>query len=231
MLLQIVINVTNYEGAVILLLITGIAAILFAVFMVLDFIKNKKIYHLLWALAFIILFVAGVWLVVADDYTLLLEPLVSALAVLLPGGIAAGLYFAVFEEKTKLYGCIYTIFVIVMVVLVFIAKDAGSEGASATVMVAHIPSSLSIILLPIYTTFKTKDTDWKALLMTIGGLVVSLAGVLLAILASTEFTDLALLELIFTLLPWVLLLTAVLFAFGMLLTEKWSFAIPGIKKE
>ena len=118
-----------------------------------------------------------------------------------------------------------------MVVLVFIAKDAGSEGASATVMVAHIPSSLSIILLPIYTTFKTKDTDWKAVLMTIGGLVVSLAGVLLAILASTEFTDLALLELIFSLLPWVLLLTAVFFAFGMLLPEKWSFAIPGIKKE
>ena len=223
-------SVSYYDGAAILLIITGIAALLFAVFMILDFLKNKKIYHLLWAVSFLILFVAGVWLVIADDYTLLLEPLVSALAVLLPGGIAAGLYFAVFEDKTKIYGFIYLIFSVVMVVLVFIAKDAGSSGASATVMVAHIPSSLSIILLPIYTTFKTKDTDWKALLVTIGGLVVSLAGVLLAIYTSADTPDLALLELIFMLLPWVLLLTAVFFAFGMLLPDKWGFSIPRIKE-
>jgi len=160
--------VSTYPGAVILLLITGIAAILFGLFMLLDFLKNKNIYHLLWALAFIVLFVAGVVLIFTNDYSLLLSPLVSALAVLIPGGIAAGLYFAVFEEK-KLYGYIYLVFVLIMIILVGTAKALASPGASATVMVAHIPSSLSIILLPLYTTFKTKKTDWKALLMSIGG--------------------------------------------------------------
>jgi hypothetical protein len=42
---------------------------------------------------------------------------------------------------------------------------------------------------------------------------------------------LALLTLILTLLPILLLLSAIFFAFGMLLPEKWSFAIPGIKKK
>ena len=219
-------DVSGYPGAIILLWITGIAAILFALFMLLDFLKNKKIYHLLWALAFIVLFVAGVVLVFTNDYSLLLSPLVSALAALIPGGIAAGLYFIVFEEKTKLYGYIFLLFVIVMVILIGITKAVNSPGASATVMVAHIPSSLSIILLPIYTTFKTKDTDWKALLVSIGGLIMSLAGLLLA-LFTVGAADIVL---ILTLLPIVLLLTAIFFAFGMLLPEKWGFTIPGIKK-
>jgi len=222
-------TVSTYPGAVILLLITGIAAILFGLLMLLDFLKNKKIYHLLWALAFIVLFIAGVVLIFTNDYSLLLSPLVAALAVLIPGGIAAGLYYAVFEEK-KLVGHIFLIFVLVMIILVGIAKASASPGASATVMVAHIPSSLSIILLPLYTTFKTKKTDWKALLMSIGGLVVSLAGVLLA-LFTINSTDIPLLILILTVLPIVLLITAVFFAFGMLLPEIWSFGFPSLKKK
>ncbi len=228
MIMQFV--VSEYPGAVILLLITGIAAILFGLFMVLDFLKNKKIHHLLWALSFIVLFIACIILVLTNDYSLLLSPVVAALAALIPGGIAAGLFFVIFEEKTKLYGYIYTLFVLVMVVLIGIAKAVASPGASATVMIAHIPSGLSIILLPIYTTYKTKDTDWKALLMSIGGIVVSIAGLLLALFRIGP-GDITLLTLILTLLPIILLLTAIFFAFGMLLPEKWAFGIPGIKKE
>ncbi|GAG26470.1 unnamed protein product, partial [marine sediment metagenome] len=211
MIMQFV--VTEYAGAVILLLLTGVAAILFALFMVLDFVKNKKIHHLLWALSFIVLFVAGIVLVLTNDYSLLLSPPVAALAALIPGGIAAGLFFVVFEEKTKLYGYIYLVFTLVMVVLIGITKVVGSPGASATVMLAHIPSSLSIILLPIYTTYKTKDTDWKALLVSIGGIVVSIAGLLLALFTIGA----ASIVLILTLLPYVLLLTAIFLALGMLL--------------
>jgi len=220
-------DVSGYAGAVILLLITGIAAIVFGLFMLLDFLKNKKIHHLLWAVAFIVLFVAGIVLVLSNDYSLLLSPLVAALAALIPGGIAAGLIFVVFEEKTKMYGYIYLAFVLVMVILIGITKAVDSPGASATVMVAHIPSSLLIILLPIYTTYKTKETDWKALLLSIGGIIVSTAGMLLAlfVLEVVEIT------LILTLLPIVLLLTAVFLVLGMLLPEKWSFAIPGINKK
>ncbi|MFW9823089.1 MAG: hypothetical protein ACFFE4_09150 [Candidatus Thorarchaeota archaeon] len=218
-------DVSSYAGAVALLLITGIAAILFAVFMFLDFFKNKKIHHLLWGLAFFILFLAGVILVATNDYSLLLSAQVASLAALIPGGIAAGLYFVVFEDKTKFYGYIYLVFIIVMAVLIAIVKIVGSPGASATVMVAHIPSGLSIILLPIYTTVKTKDTDWKAYLLTIGGIVISIAGILLA-LFSLGAADIVL---ILTLLPIVLLITALFFALGTILPEKWGYAIPGIK--
>jgi len=226
MMLQIV-PVSSFPGAVILFGITGIAALLFGLFLLLDFIKNKKIHHLLWAIAFLVVLVAGLVLIFSNEYLLLLSPIVAALAALIPGGIAAGLYFVIFEDKTKLYGYIYLLFVLVMVVLIGITKAVGSPGASATVMVAHIPSSLSIILLPIYTTYKTKDTDWKALLLTIGGIIISIAGLLLA-LFTVGAADIVL---ILTLLPYVLLLSAIFFAFGMLLPEKWSFAIPGIKKD
>jgi len=222
MIMQFV--VSSYPGAVVLLLITGIAAVLFGLFMLLDFLKNKNMHHLLWALAFFVLFIAGIVLIFTNDYSLLLSPLVAALAALIPVGIAAGLYFVVFEEKNKLYGYIYLLFVIVMVILIGITKAVDSPGASATVMVAHIPSGLSIILLPIYTTYKTKETDWKALLITIGGIVVSIAGMLLA-LFTIGAADIVL---ILTLLPIVLLIAAVFFAFGMLIPEKWAFSIPGL---
>ena len=220
-------DVSGYAGAVILLLITGIAAIVFGLFMLLDFLKNKKIHHLLWALAFIVLFVAGIVLIISNDYSLLLSPIVAALAAIIPGGIAAGLIFVVFEEKTKIYGYIYLAFVLVMIILIGITKAVDSPGASATVMVAHIPSSLLIILLPIYTTYKTKETDWKALLLSIGGIIVSTAGMLLALFVIGTVD----IVLVLTLLPIVLLLTAVFLALGMLLPEKWSFAIPGINKK
>lgn len=220
-------DVSGYAGAVILLLITGIAAIVFGLFMLLDFLKNKKIHHLLWALAFIVLFVAGIVLIISNDYSLLLSPIVAALAAIIPGGIAAGLIFVVFEEKTKMYGYIYLAFVLVMIILIGITKAVDSPGASATVMVAHIPSSLLIILLPIYTTYKTKETDWKALLLSIGGIIVSTAGMLLALFVIGTVD----IVLVLTLLPIVLLLTAVFLALGMLLPEKWSFAIPGINKK
>ena len=220
-------DVSGYAGVVILLLITGIAAIVFGLFMLLDFLKNKKIHHLLWALAFIVLFVAGIVLIISNDYSLLLSPIVAALAAIIPGGIAAGLIFVVFEEKTKMYGYIYLAFVLVMVILIGITKAVDSPGASATVMVAHIPSSLLIILLQIYTTYKTKETDWKALLLSIGGIIVSTAGMLLALFVIGTVD----IVLVLTLLPIVLLLTAVFLALGMLLPEKWSFAIPGINKK
>ena len=218
-------DVSSYSGAVILLLITGIAAILFAVLMLLDFIKNKKIHHLLWAVAFIVLFLAGIILVATNDYSLLLSAQVASLAALIPGGMAAGLFFVIFEDKTKLYGWIYLLFVIVMAVLIGITKAVDSPGDSATVMVAHIPSSLSIILLPIYNTLKKKDTDWKAYLLSIGGVVISIAGLLLA-LFSIGTVDIVP---ILTILPIVLLISALFFALGTLLPKKWGYAIPGLK--
>jgi hypothetical protein len=224
------IPVSSFPGAVILLLITGVAALIFAVFMMLDFVKNKKIFHLLWAIAFLVLFVAGVVLVVTNNYELLLSDIVSALAVLIPGGIASGLYFTTIfdEKKSKLIGWAYLVFIVVLGVLIYVFKSTANPLASTIVMISHIPSGLSIVILPILT-FVKKETGWTSILVSLGGLFMSIAGVLLAFYVTGN--EILSLDIILMLLPYILLAVAVLFAFGFLLTEKFSFAIPGIKKD
>ncbi|MHA1510833.1 MAG: hypothetical protein ACTSRX_03840 [Promethearchaeota archaeon] len=145
MILQIVVPIY----AVILLLITGVAAILFSVFMVLDFLKNKKIYHLLWAIAFFVLFAAGVILVIGRNYEHLLSWPVSVLGVFIPGGIAGGLFYSsIFdEEKSKKIGLAYLIFVGVGAVLILLTKTipAWADLAKWAVMLVHIPSGLAMV--------------------------------------------------------------------------------------
>ncbi len=224
--------VTNYPGAVLILLITGVVALIFTIFMVLDYLKNKKIFHLLWALAFFVVFAAGVLLVLFDDFELLMTPIVSVLAAFIPGGIAGGLYFSsIFdEEKSKKFGTIFVIYVAVGAVLIGLTKAVTALNGltTAIVMLVHIPSSLSMIILPILT-FKKENTKWTALLVSIGGFIMSIAGVLLAFLVTgnpiLDATQ------IFGLLPILLLLVAACFAFGFLLTKKWTFAVPLINIE
>ncbi|KAF5433448.1 hypothetical protein C5S36_06315, partial [Candidatus Methanophagaceae archaeon] len=130
--------------AVILLLITGVAALLFSVFMVLDYLKNKKMNHLLWAIAFFVLFAAGVILVIGGEFELLLTWPVSFLGAFIPGGIAAGLFYSsVFdEEKSNKFGMGYMIFIGVGALLILLTKTiaAWNDLAPFAVMLVHIPS-------------------------------------------------------------------------------------------
>ncbi|MHA1718221.1 MAG: hypothetical protein ACTSWX_11105 [Promethearchaeota archaeon] len=217
--------------AVILLLITGVAALLFSVFMLLDFLKNKKMNHILWAIAFFVLFAAGVILVIGRNYELLLSWPVSVLGVFIPGGIAAGLFYSsVFdEEKSKKYGMAYLIFVGVGAVLILLTKTitAWAGLAKWAVMLVHIPSGLIMMILP-FLVYKKNTTEWTPLLASIGGAVMSLAGILLAMVISG--VD-ALAGFVFGALPVLLLIVAVCLAFGFVLTKQWTFAFPFIKVE
>ena len=217
--------------AVIILLITGVAALLFSVFMVLDFLKNKKMYHLLWAIAFFILFAAGVILVIGGQFELLLTWPVSVLGAYIPGGIAAGLFYSsVFdEEKSKKYGMMYVIFVLVGSVLILLTKTitAWEDLAKFAVMLVHIPSGLAMVILP-FLVYKKGENGWTPLLVSIGGAIISLAGILLALVVS-GVGDLG--GFVFTVLSPILLVVAVCFAFGFLLTKQWTFAFPFIKVE
>lgn len=229
MILQ-VIDVPMY--AVILLLITGVAAILFSVFMVLDFLKNKKIYHLLWAIAFFVVFAAGIILVIGRDYGILLHWTVSFLAVFIPGGIAGGLFYSsIFdEEKSKKIGLAYLIFVGVGALLILLTKTipAWADLAKWAVMLVHIPSGLAMVILP-FLVYKKNTGEWTPLLVSIGGAVMSLAGMLLAIMIAGGVSSLS--GFIFGALPFLLLIAAVCFAFGFVLTKQWTFAFPFIKVE
>ena len=130
------------------------------------------------------------------------------------------------EEKSTKFGYTYLGYVGIMAILIGILKFAESDAASYFVMGAHIPSSLIMITLPILT-FTKKITGWTSILVSIGGIIMSIAGVLLALL-KTDNPPLEVLE-IFEILPILLLLASACFAFGFLLTEKWTFAVPFIK--
>lgn len=228
MILQI--DVPMY--AVILLLITGVAALLFSVFMVLDYLKNKKMNHLLWAIAFFVLFAAGVILVIGRNYEHLLSWPVSVLGVFIPGGIAAGLFYSsVFDEEiSKKFGMGYVIFVLVGALLILLTKTitAWADLAPFAVMLVHIPSGLAMVILP-FLVYKKGTEGWTPLLVSIGGAVMSLAGMLLAILIAGGVDSLA--GFVFGALPVLLLIVAVCFAFGFVLTKQWTFAFPLIKVE
>ena len=220
-------QVTDYLGAWIILLITGIVALLFTIFLVLDFVKNKKLHHLFIAIAFFVVFAAGILLVAFDSYLILLKHIVSFLAVFIPGGIASALFYeSVFGKNGKKIGLIFAGYIVIISIAILITKIMELPIASVMVMLAHIPSGLAIVILPILVY--RKDKEWTALLVSIGGALISVAGMMLAFLVSGS--ELIPESLVFALLPWILLVVSACFAFGFLYTSRWTFKFPILKK-
>ncbi len=214
--------------AIILLLVTGVVALVMAVLLILDYLKNKKIYHVAWAFSFLILFVSGV-LIILFDFTILEEPLVPVVAAFIPACLAIGLFFAVWNDKP--FGLYYTIFTIVMVVLLALVRLDLLPGfavlSTPVLMGLHIPSGLFLVGIPLYTAF-TKETEMTSIFFSIGGLLISFGGVLLAFLK----LDIPILsgEQIFAILPLLLVIVGVFFVLGILLPSKWKVEVPYLSK-
>lgn len=62
---------------------TGVVALVIAILLISDYLKNKKVYLLAWANSFLVLFVSGV-LIILNGYEILTEPLVPAVAAFIP---------------------------------------------------------------------------------------------------------------------------------------------------
>ncbi|MHA1619935.1 MAG: hypothetical protein ACTSVZ_11700 [Promethearchaeota archaeon] len=154
-----------------------------------------------------------------------MTPIVSMLAVFIPGGLAAALFYeSIFGENGKKIGLGYAGYIVIMAVVIVITKAIGSPIASTMVMLAHIPSGLAIVVLPILVYMK--DKEWTAILVSVGGLLISVAGMLLAFYVTGVLADPTI---IFVLLPWILLAVSACFAFGFLYTSKWTFSVPVLK--
>ena len=214
--------------AVTLLLVTGVVALIMAILLILDYLKNKKVYHVAWAISFLVLFVSGV-LIILNDFTILEEPLVPVVAAFIPACLAIGLFFAVWDDKP--YGLYYTIFTIVMVVVLAVVRLELLEGfadfSTPVLMALHIPSGLSIVCIPLYTAF-TKETEMTSIFYSIGGLLISFGGILLAFLKLEN--PILTQEEIFAVLPLLLVIVGVFFVLGILLPTKWKTEIPFIGK-
>ncbi|MHA2224060.1 MAG: hypothetical protein ACXAC8_02575 [Candidatus Hodarchaeales archaeon] len=210
--------------AIILLLVTGVVALVMGILLLRDYLINKKIYHLAWAISFIVLFVAGV-LIILNGYVILEDPLVPVVSAFIPACLAIGLFNAAWNDKP--YGLYYTIFTVVMIVALAVVRLIPDfAGFSTPVLMAlHIPSGLSIVGIPLYTALK-KETEMTSIFYSVGGLLISIGGVLLAI----SKTNSAIAELTFNVLPLLLVIVGVLFVLGILLPNKWKVEVPYLSR-
>ncbi|MHA1637303.1 MAG: hypothetical protein ACTSUB_04745 [Candidatus Thorarchaeota archaeon] len=211
-----------------LLLVTGVAALFLSIFLFLDYFKNKKMYHLMWAISMLVLFLTGL-LLILFDWAIIFEPIIPVIAAIIPAFLAVGVLYAVYEDKP--YGMYWLLFSIIMIVVLAIFKFDVVPGLAANttpvVMGLHAPSGLIIVLLPLLGAIK-KEYEMTAIFFALGGITISLGGMLLAFLMlGVPVLDLAGITAI---LPLVLLITAVFFLFGMILPTKWKVDIPFLKK-
>ncbi|MFX0172003.1 MAG: hypothetical protein ACFE9L_08790 [Candidatus Hodarchaeota archaeon] len=206
--------------AIVLLFITGIVALVMAILLGRDYTMNKKIYHLAWAVSFLVLFISGV-LIILFDYDILAEPLVPVVAAFIPACLVIGLFFAAWDDKP--YGLYYAIFTIIMVVALAIVRLLPdlNDFSTPVLMALHIPSGLSIVGIPLYTALK-KETEMTSIFYSIGGLLISIGGVLLAISKTNADIE----ELTFAVLPLLLVIVSVFFALGIILPTKWKVEVP-----
>ncbi|MHA1246373.1 MAG: hypothetical protein ACTSPE_03540 [Candidatus Thorarchaeota archaeon] len=208
--------------SLILLLLTGIVALVMAIFLFLDYTKNKRIYHLSWAISFVVLFLAGL-LIVLFDFAILGNPLVPVVATVIPVGLAVGLLHAVWGDRT--YGTYYAIYAAIMIVVQAATRlVAGLEaGATPTLLALHIPSGLIVVIVPLITALK-KETEFTSIFFSLGGIFISLGGMLLAFLKFDSPILSA--DQIFAVLPLLLLIVGVLYFLGIFMPTKWKAQIP-----
>ena len=210
-----------------LLLLVGVVSLVLAIFLALAYLKEKGIHHLFWAISFLVLFVSGI-LIILNGFIILKEPLIPVVAALIPACLAIGLLYALYDDKP--WGMYYAIFALVMIVLLAVVRldliDGLSEMSSIVLMGLHIPSGLIISLLPLYAAFISKDISTSGALFGIGGLLMSVGGVLLAFVAiGNEILSEAQ---IFEILPILLVIVGLFLFFGIILPEKWKIEIPFI---
>jgi len=225
--------------------ITAIIGIIWAFLLIMSYIQTRKRHHLLWGASFSVMWIAFHQVIASGDYSIMLGPVMALMLGFIPGLLAAGLLMAVFEDK-KIIGNLFALFVLIMGILIalfkfdpffWIADAAAIDPAAALipsilVMVLHIPSGLLIVVLPLITVIK-KQTRWPALLMTIGGILFGIVGILMALVVTdvVPVTPIDYRFVIMALFSVFLLLSGICFAFGTLIPAKWNFDIPGIEFE
>ncbi|MHA2399064.1 MAG: hypothetical protein ACXADU_09265 [Promethearchaeota archaeon] len=238
-----------------LLWIVLVLSVVFAFFLLVEYLNTKKIYHVLWAMAFIATFI--LYHLVANNSSLgvVQNSLTAGFTVAIPGLIGAGLMYAIWGKEKKLldrwsFAGLYLLGVCVMFVIVSILSLGNIQSAilkahlelnpSATItnilfvpiiltMIFNTINSVVIIGLPIYTTVKTKETSKAAWLIVIGGILYLIAGIFLGLIFAE--LDEAILAYFKNTIVYFLTGGTILYAFGMLYEEKWRFSIPGIEFE
>ena len=224
----------NYLQADIFIWISVIICALWAFFLLWEYFKTHKTYHLVWAIAFIAATIVFHQITFVGSFGVVDDSLGGAFTLFIPGGLAAGLLYSVFEDKKIMgnlsYGTAYVIFILVAstltAFLIIYSDDLNYSGSYYLVMmISNSVSSALIIGLPLYTRLKTKETSKVAYFMMAYGLLAGAGGICMSIAATgTGDAFIAI-----GLYSYFLVISKSSIAFSILFEKKWSFSIPGIK--
>ena len=230
-----------------LLWIVLIIAAVYAFFLLVEYINTKEIHHLLWAMSFVVIFILYHMVANTSTFGVFDDSLSAGFTIIIPGLIAAGILYAVWGKEKKLFGLFsvggaYLFMTIVCFIIISVLSLANVQRAiieSASGDMAYFPKILTlgvnvansaiIIGIPLYTTLKTKETTGKAYLMVAGGILNVIAMIFLALVWAELEAEL--LDYLLNTIVYFIAGSIVLFAFGMLIEDKWRFSIPGIEFE
>ncbi len=223
------------NAAKIVLWVSAIIGLVFALFLLASYLNTRKKEHLYWGISFALLWINTHIAIAGGSYAYFLQAVPATFFALMVGLFAVGLFINVKPDKEKL-GNYLLIYVIVMSLAIGFFKQETVIIVLGTpailvpilVMALHIPMAILIIWLPL----QTRDENGKsALAMTIAGVLMSLVGVLLALATLGILATDAYLEVVFNLFPFVYLLANLAFAWGTFVPKRWNFSIAGIELE
>ncbi len=206
---------------IIFLLLTGIVALIVGIILIKEYMAKNSMGHLFIGIGFLVLFVSGV-LIILFGFEILENPIIPPVAALIPVGIATGLLFAIYDDKPKIaWG--FLSYELVMIIITSIIRLGGNTDTPLWIMAIHIPGGLVIFFLPIFSG------ENKAWMISIGGALISVGGMLLAFLKlSTPLFGIFTAEVIFAILPPLLLIVGAFFTLGLIYPEKWRIEVPVI---
>ncbi|MHA1241389.1 MAG: hypothetical protein ACTSQU_11445 [Promethearchaeota archaeon] len=223
------------NAAKIVLWISAIIGIVFALFLLASYLNTRKREHLYWGIAFALLWINVHIAIAGGSYAYFLQEVPATFFALMVGLFAVGLWVNVKPEKEKI-GNYLLLYVIAMSLAIGFFKQETVIIVLGTpailvpilVMALHIPMAILIIWLPL----QTRDENGKAALaMTIAGALMSIVGILLALATLGILATDAYLEVVFNLFPFVFLLANLAFAWGTFVPKRWGFSIAGIELE
>jgi len=184
--------------------VSGVLSLLVALYLLYSYTRRGELANIFVSVGLIVYFILAL-LLALEGLKALESPLAAPLGALVPLLISLGVFKLVFPKWWRYYA----IYVLVGVVAITIARVA--------VPVVHSIAGLVIFLFPIYAVAK-KTMPMHFIGVSLGGLTIGIGGIALASAAMAR--PILPLELVVALLPWILLLMVIFFAYGFLLGRR-----------
>jgi hypothetical protein len=196
--------------------ISAIVALLSACSVIISNVKTRYVYSILWFFSFIFLFVLTA-LISLKGLEIIGESYVPPLASFIPGLLACGLVYAMFGQKWARY---YLTYILLFFLLLVYASAVGGIPLTFPILFIHVPSGIIIFAFPIVAVVLRKS-DFTALFLSIGSLLIGIGGLALATIRFGN--PLLSLDLLTKILAPLFLEITIFFTVGILATKKWRW--------